>query len=122
LLVPKVVSEFRNEPCPEAQREIRPALVSLLEATASAAWKDAESLVETLPAPALAALDRAVSDFRVIEAIEAVLASAAADDDLKEKAISLLRLLLPLIPKSKEWIKTLVELVLQIIELLQKDK
>lgn len=119
-LIEKVVSEFEAEPCPEGQAEVRPALVSLLATTAHVAARDAERLLDTLPAAAVAALDRGVSDLCVIETTDGVLVEEG--DGVKEKAIAVVKVLLPLIPKKFEWVKLLLEAVLALVELLQKGK
>ncbi len=119
-LIEKVVSEFEAETCPESQAEVRPALISLLETTTHVAVRDAERLIATLPAAAVSALDRSVSDLCLIDTTEGVLADEG--DGVKEKAIAVAKALLPLIPKKFEWVKTLLEAVFAVIEALQKEK
>ena len=119
-LAARVAAEFEDEHCVQNQMEVRPALISLFKTTVNVAVHDAERLTDTLPAEAVAALDRAFADLRVLELTDAVLNSD--DDGVKEKAISLVKLLLPLIPKQYEWVRKLIEVILELIELLQKNK
>ena len=120
LLSARIIVEFKAEPCPEHQRELRPATIAFLQTAVAMAVKDAQKLTETLPSGALATLDKGIADLYVLEAAETLLQLDSFD--VKEKIIALVKGLLPLLPGKYKVYGQILELLLDLIVALQKSK
>lgn len=118
VLTDRIVTELMAEPCPDGQAALREAVTTALNEAVDITVADAAEVFECLPAEAQATFDEQVANFHVIETSEAVLEQGAAG--VKDLVIEIVRRLLPLLPKKLAFLRTVIELVLQLIQTLQK--
>lgn len=117
-LTQTVVEQFHAEPCPPNEEALRTGITEALVAAVDLLVADAGEVLEALPKAARASFDRSLEDFHVAESIDAVIAGKGPD--LKDLIIRIIRLILRIIPKKYEWLVTIIEAILGIIEALQK--
>ena len=119
VLTDRLISEFRAEPCPTEQAELREALITSLSEAVNLAVTDAISILECLPKEAQATFDKNITDFHVLETADAILEQSGAG--IKDKVIQLVRQVLPFIPKKFAVLRIIIELILAIIQLIQGE-